>query len=319
MKTKFILMKGVIIKSTGNLCQVLAKNNKKYSCKIKGKTRLMNIESTNPIAVGDIVEFTFDEKNKIGLIQKIDQRKNYIIRKSVNLSHKSQVIASNIDLALLIVTLENPVTSLNFIDRFLVQASAYGIKAKLIFNKLDLYDDILQKKREEYQKIYQNIGIDTISTSIKTKQNITILKELLANKVTVLTGHSGVGKSSLVNLIEPMLNLKTKKISDYHKQGVHTTTYAEMFPLSFGGYIIDTPGIKGLGLVDLEMSLLSRYFPEMFALSKQCKFKNCIHVNEPKCSIINAVKVKKIASSRYKSYLSMLEKNTNYRKNHYFK
>lgn len=310
-------MKGVVIKSTGNLCQVLTKNNKKYSCKIKGKTRLMNIEFTNPIAVGDIVEFTFDEKNEIGLIQKIDQRKNYIIRKSVNLSHKSQVIASNIDQAFLIVTLQNPVTSLKFIDRFLVQAAAYDIKSKLIFNKIDLYDDILQKKNEEYQKIYKNIGIDTITTSIKTKQNITKLKQLLSNKVTVLTGHSGVGKSSLVNLIEPVLNLKTKNISDYHKQGVHTTTYAEMFSLSLGGYVIDTPGIKGLGLVDIEMSLLSRYFPEMLALGKYCKFKNCIHVNEPNCSVINAVKMKEIAYSRYVNYLSMLDKNTNYRKNIY--
>ena len=317
MKSKFSPMKGVVIKSTGNLCQVLSGNHKKYSCKIKGKTRLMNIEFTNPIAVGDIVEFTLDDNNEIGLIQKIDKRKNYIIRKSVNLSHKSQVIASNIDLALLIVTLQNPTTSLKFIDRFLVQSAAYGIDAKLIFNKVDLYDNLLQKQKQKYQNIYNNIGIETISTSIKTKQNIIKLKQLLSNKVTVLTGHSGVGKSSLVNLIEPNLQLKTKNISDYHKQGVHTTTYAEMFSLTFGGHIIDTPGIKGLGLIDLDMSLLSGYFPEMFIISKNCKFKNCIHVNEPNCSVISAVKIGKIASSRYTNYLSMLEKNTNYRKNNY--
>jgi len=310
-------MKGVIIKSTGSLCQVLSKNKQIYSCKIKGKTRLMNIEFTNPIAVGDYVEFSFDEKNQIGLITSIQKRKNYIIRKSVNLSHKSQVIASNIDLAFLIVTLVNPVTSLNFIDRFLVQAQAYAIDAKIIFNKTDLYDKKLMCQKEKYQKIYENIGYQTISTSIHTENNLDKIKKLLLNKVTVFSGHSGVGKSSLVNLIEPDLCLKTKDISDYHRQGVHTTTYTEMFPLSFGGYIVDTPGIKGLGLVDVDVDLLSRYFPEMFNASRNCKFKNCIHLNEPECAVLNQLKNGQIEQSRYKNYLSMLEKNTNYRKNNY--
>ena len=310
-------MKGVIIKSTGNLCQVLSKNKEIYSCKIKGKTRLMNIEFTNPIAVGDNVEFSFDEKNKIGLINNIEKRKNYIIRKSVNLSHKSQVIASNIDLAFLIVTLAHPVTSLNFIDRFLVQAGAYDIDAKIIFNKIDLYDKKLMKKKEKYQKIYEKIGYETISTSIHSEKNLNKIKKLLFDKVTVFSGHSGVGKSSLVNLIEPNLSLKTKHISDYHGQGVHTTTYAEMFTLSSGGYIIDTPGIKGLGLIDIDVDLLSRYFPEMLAAGQNCKFKNCIHVNEPKCAVLHELKNGQIEKSRYKNYLSMLEKNTNYRKNNY--
>ena len=310
-------MKGVIIKSTGSLCQVLSQNKQIYSCKIKGKTRLMNIEFTNPIAVGDYVEFSFDERNQIGLITSIQKRKNYIIRKSVNLSHKSQVIASNIDLAFLIVTLVNPVTSLNFIDRFLVQAQAYAIDAKIIFNKTDLYDKKLMTKKEKYQKIYENIGYQTISTSIHTENNLDKIKKLLLNKVTVFSGHSGVGKSSLVNLIEPDLCLKTKDISDYHRQGVHTTTYAEMFPLSFGGYIVDTPGIKGLGLVDVDVDLLSRYFPEMFDASRKCKFKNCIHLNEPECAVLNQLQNGQIEQSRYKNYLSMLEKNTNYRKNNY--
>ena len=310
-------MKGVIIKSTGSLCQVLSKNKQIYSCKIKGKTRLMNIEFTNPIAVGDRVEFSFDQKNQIGLINNIEKRKNFIICKSVNLSHKSQVIASNIDLAFLIVTLVSPITSLNFIDRFLVQAQAYGIDTQIIFNKIDLYDKKLMSEKEKYQKIYEKIGYKTISTSIHTQKNLDKIKKSLFNKVTVFSGHSGVGKSSLVNLIEPGLCLKTKDISDYHGQGVHTTTYAEMFPLSFGGSIIDTPGIKGLGLVDVDVDLLSRYFPEMLKAGHNCKFTNCIHLNEPECNVLNKLKNGQIAKSRYKNYLSMLEKNTNYRKNNY--
>tara|TARA_B100000427_G_scaffold31201_1_gene22832 strand:+ start:105 stop:1031 length:927 start_codon:yes stop_codon:yes gene_type:complete len=308
-------MKGVVIKSTGNLSQVLTKDNQKYSCKIKGKNRLMNIEFTNPIAVGDSVQFSFDDKNKIGLIEKINPRKNYIIRKSVNLSHKSQIIAANIDLALLIITIENPITSLNFIDRFLVQAEAYGIESKLIFNKIDLHNKELENIKKQYQKIYEDIGYETISTSIYN--DINPIQKLLQNKVTVVTGHSGVGKSSLINLIDPTLNLKTKDISKYHNQGVHTTTYAEMFPLNMGGAIIDTPGIKGLGLIDLDMNSLSGYFPEMVTQGKYCKFKNCIHINEPNCGVLGALDKNIITKSRYKNYLSMLEKNTNYRKNNY--
>ena len=310
-------MKGVVIKSTGHLCQVLCSDNKRYSCKIQGKTRLMNIESTNPIAVGDYVQFSYDDKNDIGVITNIENRKNYIIRKSVNLSHRSQILASNIDLAVLVVTIKNPITSLNFIDRFLVQAAAYGIEAILIFNKIDLHNQELQQTHLRYKKMYEKIGYETISTSVISKKNIEKVKQALSNKVSVLSGHSGVGKSSIINLIDPHLSLKTKDISTYHKQGVHTTTFAEMFPLSFGGYIIDTPGIKGLGLIDLDMTVLSKYFPEMFLESSNCKFKNCIHVNEPNCAVLNAVKSTVIAKSRYKNYLSMLETNTNYRQNNY--
>lgn len=306
-------MKGVVIKSTGNLCHVMS-SNKKYSCKIKGKNRLKKIEFTNPISVGDYVDFCFDKTNNIGIIEKVYERKNYIIRKSVNLSHKSQIIASNIDLALLIVTMIKPVTSLNFIDRFLIQAEAYGIESKIIFNKIDLHDKVLKKQTEECQKIYQSIGYETIPFSIKDPKNLSIIKQLLCSKITVLSGHSGVGKSSIINLIEPSLNLKTKDISNYHNQGVHTTTYAEMYPLSCGGYVVDTPGIKGLGIINLDMNTLSNYFREMFTESKNCKFKNCIHVNEPECGVLDAIKNKRIAQSRYKNYLSMLEQNTNYRK-----
>ena len=260
---------------------------------------------------------SFDIKNNIGIVERIYSRKNYIIRKSVNLSHKSQIIASNIDLALLIITIDNPITSLNFIDRFLVQAEAYGIKSKLIFNKTDLYDSKSKKKKNKYEEIYQKIGYDTMSTSIFDQNSISKLKRVLKNKVTVFAGHSGVGKSSLINLIDSNLDLKTKDISNYHNQGVHTTTYAEMFPIDFGGYIIDTPGIRGLGLIDLDMNLLSRYFPEMIKASRSCKFNNCIHINEPDCGVLMQLNKKLISSSRYKNYLSMLEKNTNYRQNNY--
>ena len=310
-------MKGVVIKSTGSLYQVLVDGKKQYSCKIKGKNRLLDIEFTNPITVGDYVNFTFDSQNDIGVIDKIHNRKNYIIRKSVNLSHKSQLIASNIDLALLIITITNPMTSLNFIDRFLVQSEAYGIKPKLIFNKIDLHDTATEQKKKKYQKIYKDIGYQTISSSIYAKNTISSIKALLKDKVTVLTGHSGVGKSSLINMVDPNLRLKTKDISNYHNQGVHTTTYAEMFALNFGGYIIDTPGIKGLGLIDLDMNVLAGYFPEMACHGKNCKFKNCTHINEPNCEVLHAIEDNLIAKSRYKNYLSMLKENTNYRRNNY--
>ena len=316
MKFNFIYMKGVVIKSTGNLCQVLSGDNV-FSCKIKGKTRLLNIEFTNPISVGDHVDFNYDEKNQVGLIDCIHKRKNYIIRKSVNLSHKSQVIASNIDLALLIVTIDQPTTSLNFIDRFLIQSEAYKIPAVLIFNKIDLYTKEQKKMLKKYRDIYENIGYKTITSSIHQPKAIQKIQKLLDNKVSVLAGHSGVGKSSLINLIDKDLNLKTKDISSYHNQGVHTTTYTEMFSIKTGGYIIDTPGIKGLGLVDLDMHHLPGYFREMIKYSVDCKFNNCMHINEPNCGVLSAVSNGLIASSRYKSYLSMLEENTNYRRNNY--
>ena len=312
-------MKGVVVKSTGNLLKVLSSNKQVYLCKIKGKTRLMNIDFTNPIAVGDNVEFSYDQNNKIGLIEKIENRKNYIIRKSVNLSHKSQLIASNIDLALLIVTLDNPITSLAFIDRFLVTSEAYGIDVRLVFNKIDLYNNTLRKQHDIYQKIYLNIGYKCLSISALSSHFKEDLQSLLKHKVSVLTGHSGVGKSTIVNLVSPGYNIKTQDLSEYHNQGVHTTTYAQMYSLNFGGSIIDTPGIKGLGLIDLDSRDLSGYFPEMALLKSQCKFQDCMHINEPECAIIQALESGKLSTSRHRNYLSMLEKNTNYRQNDYQK
>ena len=312
-------MKGVVIKSTGNLSQVLADGNEVFLCKIKGKTRLMNIDFTNPIAVGDNVHFSYDKKNKIGSIESVAKRKNYIIRKSVNLSHKSQLIASNIDLAVLVITLDNPITSLAFIDRFLVTAEAYGIDSALVFNKIDLYGDKLKNKQKLYTDIYSKIGYRILSISALSVKYKNKLTDLLSHKVSVLSGHSGVGKSTLINLIAPNNNLKTQEVSEYHNQGVHTTTYAQMYPLNFGGSIIDTPGIKGLGLIDLDPRVISGYFPEMATLKPNCKFQDCMHIKEPKCAIIKAVKDNIVTQSRYKNYLSMLEKNTNYRKNDYLK
>tara|TARA_Y100000589_G_scaffold156122_1_gene148669 strand:+ start:9796 stop:10728 length:933 start_codon:yes stop_codon:yes gene_type:complete len=310
-------MEGVVFKSTGNLCYVVTKDNTTYHCKIKGKTRLMDIDFTNPIAVGDNVLFNYDAKNKIGVIDKIQPRKNYIIRKSVNLSHKSQIIASNIDLAILMVTIKDPITSLKFIDRFLIQAEAYGVETKIIFNKIDLHDSKTKEICKKYQRIYQDIGYETIPMSVLNKGQLEILKELLRGKRTVISGHSGVGKSSLINALNPTLNLKTNKISKYHNQGIHTTTYAEMFSISNGGYVIDTPGIKGLGLIDLDLNSLSSYFKEMARHSHNCKFKNCTHINEPGCEIITQIKNNTISKSRYLSYCSMLATNTNYRKNNF--
>ena len=317
MNCNFIYVEGVVFKSTGNLCYVLSQENKTYTCRIRGKTRLMDLEFTNPIAVGDNVLFSYDFRNKIGVIEEIKPRKNYIIRKSVNLSHKSQIIASNIDLAILVVTIDNPITSFKFIDRFLIQAEAYGIDSKIIFNKIDLHDEKTEIICNKHQKIYQDIGYETIPMSIYNQNQLAYLKHLLINKRSVISGHSGVGKSSLINAIDSSLNLKTNKISQYHNQGVHTTTYAEMFAMSGGGYIIDTPGIKGLGLVDLDLNDISSYFKEMVIYSPRCRFKNCMHINEPGCEIIKNVKKGLISKSRYSSYCSMLEANTNYRKNNF--
>jgi ribosome biogenesis GTPase len=253
------------------------------------------------------VNFEFEEEKNTGVINEIHDRKNYIIRKSVKLSKQTHIIASNIDIAFLLVTVNDPPTFTGFIDRFLATAEAYSIPTIILFNKIDLYTDDLLAKKEELELIYKSIGYTCIDISATEKVNIEKVKSLMTGKTTMFSGHSGVGKSTLINAIEPSLNLKTAEISKVHKQGLHTTTFAEMFELSFGGFIIDTPGIKGFGVVDFEPDEITDYFPEFFKLREACKFNNCLHINEPKCAVKEAIENGQIAFSRYKSYLQMIE------------
>lgn len=301
-------MTGTVYKSTGSWYWVKSKGQL-YKCRIKGKFRIKGIKSTNPISVGDIVDFSLETKNdeETGLITNIHERKNYIVRKSVNLSKQTHVIASNIDQVFLLITIDNPPTFTTFIDRFLVTAEAYSIKTILVFNKIDSYE-IEQRAEIMYLKdIYEAIGYECIEVSATENTNIDKIKVLMTGKVSMFAGHSGVGKTTLVNAIEPSLDLKTKEISEQHKQGQHTTTFAEMFDLSFDARIIDTPGIKGFGVVDMDKDELGDYFPEFFALKQNCKFNNCIHINEPQCAVKDALENEEIAWSRYKSYLQILE------------
>ncbi|WP_440880164.1 ribosome small subunit-dependent GTPase A [Tenacibaculum sp. C7A-26P2] len=308
-------MTGIVYKSTGSWYLVKSEKNL-YRCRIKGKFRIKGIKSTNPIAVGDKVEFKLEIKTdeETGVITKIIDRKNYIIRKSVNLSKQTHIIAANIDQVFLIITINNPPTLTTFIDRFLITAEAYSINVILIFNKIDTFE-IDEKAEVLYLKdIYETIGYQCIEVSAIKQTNIDLIKELMKNKVSMFAGHSGVGKTTLVNAIEPLLQLKTKEISEQHKQGQHTTTFAEMFELGFGAKIIDTPGIKGFGVVDMEKDELGDYFPEFFKLKENCKFNNCIHLNEPKCAVKKALEDEKISWSRYKSYLQIIEgEEENYR------
>ncbi len=300
-------MEGIVTKSTGSWYTVYAKTGEKIECRLKGKFRLKGIKSTNPITVGDHVKFELEESKNTGVINKIFDRKNYIIRKSVNLSKQTHIIAANIDTAFLLVTIDNPPTFAGFIDRFLATAEAYNIPAVLLFNKLDLYNDDELDKLATFDAIYSEIGYKCIAISATKKIGIDEVKELMKGKTTMFSGHSGVGKSTLINAIEPSLNLKTAEISRQHKQGQHTTTFAEMFELSFGGFIIDTPGIKGFGVVDFKPEEITDYFPEFFKLKSKCKFNNCLHINEPICAIKDAVENGEIAHSRYNSYVQMVE------------
>lgn len=300
-------MKGVVTKSTGSWYTVYYEGGKKVDCRLKGKFRMKGIKSTNPVAVGDHVNFEFEAGKETGVINKIFDRKNYIIRKSVNLSKQTHIIASNIDIAFLLVTIDNPPTFTGFIDRFLATAEAYSIKTVLLFNKLDIYSDEELDKLAMLDQIYSEIGYKCIAISATKNIGIDEVKALMKDKITMFSGHSGVGKSTLINAIEPSLNLKTKEVSKQHKQGMHTTTFAEMFELSFGGFIIDTPGIKGFGLFDFKPEEITDYFPEFFKLKSKCKFNNCLHINEPKCAIKEAVENGEIAASRYNSYLQMVE------------
>jgi ribosome biogenesis GTPase len=301
-------MTGVVYKSTGSWYLVKAENGVFYECRIKGKFRIQGIKSTNPIAVGDIVDFEIESTNDVetGVINEIHERTNYIIRKSVNLSKQTHVIAANIDLVFLLITINNPPTFTSFIDRFLVTAEAYSVDTVLVFNKIDSYA-LEQRAEVMYLKdIYEKIGYKCIEVSATQDKNVDTVKELMIGKTSMFIGHSGVGKSTLVNTIEPSLELKTKEISSQHKQGQHTTTFAEMFDLSFDAKIIDTPGIKGFGVVDMEKEEVDSYFPEFLAVKNDCKFNNCLHLEEPKCAVKDAVEGEEISYSRYKSYLQII-------------
>lgn len=310
--------KGLVIKSTGSWYHVKTESEI-TECKIRGKFRMKGIKTTNPIAVGDIVDFKIDKKTGYGVITKIYPRKNYIIRKSINLSKRTHILAANIDQAILMVTLINPKTYPEFIDRFLVSAQAYNIPAKIIFNKIDIYDKETLDNMNKLINTYESIGYKCFAISVKDKIGIDDISKLLLNKISVIAGHSGIGKSTLINTIDPTLHLKTSEISEMHKSGIHTTTYPEMHPINNSGYIIDTPGIKGLGIVDIDKKEIYHYFPEIFKISKECLYNNCTHSHEPSCAVKQAVEKGEISKTRYKSYINLLndDDDVKFRTNNY--
>ncbi|MCB9198169.1 MAG: ribosome small subunit-dependent GTPase A [Flavobacteriales bacterium] len=293
------------MRSTGSWYQIRDINGNYLDARIKGKFRIQGIKTTNPIAVGDWVSYSNGDNNEF-VITEIEERKNYVIRKSVNLSKQAHIIGANIDCALLVVTIANPRTSTGFIDRFLVSTEAYGIETIIVFNKCDLLDKEQMTELDHLISIYTAIGYQCIKTSAITKQGIDEVKQLLRDKTTLLSGHSGAGKSSLINAVDPDIETKVGEISDVHYKGKHTTTFAEMFPLSYGGDIIDTPGIKGFGIIDIDKSELNHYFKEMMALLPECKFHNCQHIDEPKCAVKEAVDNGSISIERYSNYLAMM-------------
>lgn len=301
-----MLMQGVVIKSTGSWYIVKTDDGDLLNCRIRGKFRMQDIKSTNPIVVGDRVKLSQEEESF--LIDELFDRKNIIVRKSVNLSKQSHILASNIDQAILVVTMLSPQTSTGFIDRFLVSAQAYGVDVVILFNKTDLYDKATLALLEERRSIYEKIGYRCLSKST-LNDDLSDIKELMKTKVNVISGHSGVGKSTLLNSIQPNLNITTQEISEQHQQGQHTTTFSEMYELDFGASIIDTPGVRGFGLIEMNKYELGDYFVEFFKLKSDCKFNNCLHINEPKCAVKLALENGEIAPSRYKNYLNMLEQD----------
>lgn len=300
-------MEGLVVRNTGSSYYVETETGETVECKIKGNFRLKGIRTTNPVAVGDNVAIKINPDNT-AFITEIRQRKNYIIRRASNLSKESHILASNLDQVFLIATLAQPFTSTTFIDRFLATSEAYGVPAVLVINKVDLLvEPEDQELLQMVEDLYTTIGYAVVRTSAKTGEGIEELKGLLAGKITLLSGNSGVGKSSLINDILPDVNLRTGDISHTHHTGMHTTTFSEMFPLPQGGYIIDTPGVKGFGTIDFERAEVGHYFPEIFEMSHQCRYNNCTHTHEPGCAVREAVQDSLIAQSRYASYLSILE------------
>lgn len=302
--------KGRVIKSTGNFYTVFTDSMEKLECKLAGRYRLEDLKSTNPVVVGDLVVFERPGSKEHGRILDVLERKNYIIRKSSKLSKTYQVVAANLDQLMLMATIAYPKTFPEFIDRYLVTAEAYSIPAILIFNKTDLYDQQQHNNLRELIDTYKKIGYPCYSVSALDKNQLIKLEKLFKNKITLIAGNSGVGKSTLLNTLFPELDLKTQEISGHHQKGKHTTTFVEMFPLPDHGYVIDTPGIKGFGIIDMDNEPLFHYFPELFKISKDCKYYNCTHINEPDCAVIDALNKGEISYSRYKSYLSLLDEQS---------
>jgi ribosome biogenesis GTPase / thiamine phosphate phosphatase len=300
-----LLKKGIVIQTLGSSYKVKTIDKEYINCYIKGSLRKMNLKSTNPVAIGDNVEIEIQRDNNTGLITKVDDRRNYIVRKSTNLSKQMHVIAANIDQAVLVVNIINPETSFDFIDRFLASAEAFRIPSIIAVNKYDLLDEIGLEKCKKLVCTYEEIGYKCIVTSVISFLNINTLTDAIKNKTTLFAGNSGVGKSSLINTIEPGLNLKTKEISHYHKTGMHTTSYSELFEIKSGGYVIDTPGLKSFGMYDFEKDEIYHFFPEIFKESKNCKFYNCTHIHEPGCAVITALKSGLIKETRYLSYWNL--------------
>jgi ribosome biogenesis GTPase len=301
------LEKGTVLKSTGSRYRILSGDGKTIECSIKGKLRIKDLRTTNPVAVGDNVMFEIDKKTRSGIITEVLDRKNYILRKASNLSKHSQIIAANIDQVFLMITIILPETPVEFIDRFLITAEAYRVPATIVINKTDLYGEYELDKLNYIVSMYRKIGYECLQVSVKEQTGIDALRLLMKDKINLVSGNSGVGKTTLLNTFNPELNLKTDQISDYHKQGKHITTFPEMHPMPFGGFVIDTPGIRGFGVVDMERGEIYHFFREIFRVSRDCRFHNCLHLDEPGCAVRSAVEKGEIDFLRYRSYLNIME------------
>jgi len=299
-------MKGLVVKNTGSWYLVKTEDGKQIECKVKGNFRMKGLRSTNPVAVGDRVRIT-ETGDENAFITEIEDRKNYIARKPTNLSKQLHIIAANLDQAFLIVTLKSPVTNTVFMDRFLATAEAYRVPAHILINKIDLYNEEEKEYMNGLVNLYNNIGYPCTCISAKTGEGIEEFRSYMKDKISLLTGNSGVGKSTLINIIDPINDAKTGIVSESHHKGMHTTTFSEMFELKDGGYLIDTPGIKGFGTIDMKIEEIGHYFPEIFAASKKCRFSNCTHTHEPNCAVLEAIENHYISESRYTSYLSIIE------------
>ena len=300
---------GIVIKSTGSHYRVLHGDGKISDCVIRGKFREKNLRTTNPVAVGDNVRFDYEPGSNTGIITELLDRRNYILRKASNLSKEFQIIAANVDHLFLMITIILPETPVEFIDRFLITAEAYRIPATLIINKTDLYGEVETSRMKYLESLYTRIGYECLRLSIINNQGVDILKDKMKGKISLLAGNSGVGKTTLINALNPALNLKTEAISDYHKQGKHITTFPEMHPMPFGGFVIDSPGIRGFGVIDMEKNEIYHFFPEIFRVSKECRFYNCLNLDEPGCAVRQAVESGAIDPLRYRSYLNILNDN----------